>query len=110
MCVAHWYLRQKMRCMGGKEGTARAAKTHVLVDTRGTAFCEWQQPQPGCQPFTLHHTSFNHHSFAYLLLWTFRKVHRDLERARESLVLATDLHVTFLVTPIREDLRVDWDT
>eukprot|EP00198_Chlamydomonas_reinhardtii_P012144 XP_001701481.1 DNA polymerase theta [Chlamydomonas reinhardtii] len=36
-------------------------------------------------------------------------VRADLERARMSLVLATDLHVTYLVTPIKEDLRVDWE-
>ncbi|GFR45961.1 hypothetical protein Agub_g7430, partial [Astrephomene gubernaculifera] len=36
-------------------------------------------------------------------------VRGDLERARMSLVLATDLHVTYLVTPIKEDLRVDWE-
>ncbi|KXZ52413.1 hypothetical protein GPECTOR_9g457 [Gonium pectorale] len=36
-------------------------------------------------------------------------VRADLERARQSLVLATDLHVTYLVTPIKEDLRVDWE-
>lgn len=36
-------------------------------------------------------------------------VRADLERARQSLVLATDLHITYLVTPIKEDLRVDWE-
>ncbi len=35
-------------------------------------------------------------------------VRTDLDRARQCLVLATDLHVTYLVTPIKEEMHVDW--
>lgn len=33
---------------------------------------------------------------------------RDLERARQSFVLTTELHLTFLCVPVTEALTVDW--
>lgn len=36
-------------------------------------------------------------------------VHADLKKAREGLVLSTDLHLTYLVTPLDGDLKIDWD-
>lgn len=35
-------------------------------------------------------------------------VKKDLERAREGFCMATDLHLTFLVTPVQEELPVTW--
>ena len=35
-------------------------------------------------------------------------VRQDLLRARQGFVMASDLHLTFLVTPIRSDLELDW--
>lgn len=32
----------------------------------------------------------------------------DLSRAREALVLATDLHLTYICVPLNEDIVVDW--
>jgi DNA polymerase theta len=36
-------------------------------------------------------------------------VKADLERAREGFCMATDLHLTFLVTPVQEELPVSWE-
>lgn len=33
----------------------------------------------------------------------------DLSRAREGFVLASDLHLVYLVTPINVDLEPDWE-
>ena len=33
----------------------------------------------------------------------------DLSRAREGLVLASDLHLLYLVTPINVDVEPDWE-
>lgn len=33
----------------------------------------------------------------------------DLSRAREGFVLASDLHLVYLVTPINIDLEPDWE-
>lgn len=33
----------------------------------------------------------------------------DLSRAREGFVLASDLHVVYLVTPINVDVEPDWE-
>lgn len=35
-------------------------------------------------------------------------VRADLAKARHGFVLASDLHLTFLVTPVREELPMDW--
>lgn len=35
-------------------------------------------------------------------------VRDDLERARQGFCMATDLHLTFLVTPVQEELPVNW--
>lgn len=35
-------------------------------------------------------------------------VKKDLERAREGLVMSTDLHLTFLVSPVEGELHIDW--
>ncbi|GMH38125.1 hypothetical protein BSKO_06009 [Bryopsis sp. KO-2023] len=35
-------------------------------------------------------------------------VKRDLETARSGLVLATDLHLTYLISPVGEDMVIDW--
>ena len=35
-------------------------------------------------------------------------VKADLEAARNGFCMATDLHLTFLVTPCHDDLTVDW--
>lgn len=35
-------------------------------------------------------------------------VKRDLEKAREGLVMSTDLHLTFLVSPIGGEINLDW--
>lgn len=35
-------------------------------------------------------------------------VRKDLLQARNGLVLSTDLHMTFLITPLSEDLPIDW--
>jgi hypothetical protein len=35
-------------------------------------------------------------------------VRQDLLKARQGFVMASDLHLTFLVTPIRTDLELDW--
>jgi DNA polymerase theta len=35
-------------------------------------------------------------------------VRDDLERARQGFCMATDLHLTFLVTPVQEDVQVNW--
>jgi hypothetical protein len=32
----------------------------------------------------------------------------DLERARQGFCMATDLHLTFLVTPVQEEVPVNW--
>jgi DNA polymerase theta len=32
----------------------------------------------------------------------------DLNRAREALVLASDLHLTYICVPLNEDIHVDW--
>jgi hypothetical protein len=36
-------------------------------------------------------------------------VRADLQRAREGFCMATDLHLTFLVTPAHEALPVTWE-
>lgn len=33
----------------------------------------------------------------------------DLSRAREAFVLASDLHLVYLVTPINVDVEPDWE-
>lgn len=33
----------------------------------------------------------------------------DLSRAREGFVLASDLHLVYLVTPINVDVEPDWE-
>lgn len=33
----------------------------------------------------------------------------DLSRAREALVLASDLHIVYLVTPINVEVEPDWE-
>lgn len=33
----------------------------------------------------------------------------DLSRAREGFVLASDLHLVYLVTPINVDMEPDWE-
>jgi DNA polymerase theta len=35
-------------------------------------------------------------------------VKEDLERARQGFCMATDLHLTFLVTPVQEELPLNW--
>jgi DNA polymerase theta len=35
-------------------------------------------------------------------------VKHDLEKARQGFCMATDLHLTFLVTPVQEELMVNW--
>jgi DNA polymerase theta len=35
-------------------------------------------------------------------------VKQDLARARMGFCMATDLHLTYLITPVREELPVDW--
>lgn len=36
-------------------------------------------------------------------------VQEDLAKAREGFCMATDLHLTYLVTPVHEELGVDWE-
>ena len=36
-------------------------------------------------------------------------VKQDLARARMGFCMATDLHLTYLITPVREELQVDWN-
>lgn len=37
------------------------------------------------------------------------QVRKDLSRARDAFVMASDLHLTYLVTPARNDeLAIDW--
>ena len=43
------------------------------------------------------------------LLDFFQIVLDDLSRAREGFVLASDLHLVYLVTPINVDVEPDWE-
>lgn len=36
------------------------------------------------------------------------QVKEDLSRARDGFVMSSDLHLTFLVTPVTEELRINW--
>jgi hypothetical protein len=36
------------------------------------------------------------------------QIKADLLKAREAFVMATDLHLTFLVTPVRNEFILEW--
>ncbi|KAK9824289.1 hypothetical protein WJX72_009203 [[Myrmecia] bisecta] len=36
-------------------------------------------------------------------------VKEEIERAHHGFVMSTDLHLTYLITPFREDIGIDWD-
>ena len=36
------------------------------------------------------------------------QVKEDLSRARDGFVMSSDLHLTFLITPVTEELRINW--
>lgn len=37
-----------------------------------------------------------------------KDIKSDLEKAREAIVLSSDLHLTYICVPFMEDVKVDW--